>query len=104
MLVWRSWENLSSRLRADDVTQIPFLTSDSGSVLKEQAIASVAGSGSLDLVFADKMSNELPRVSDAAMINGRILLQAESQRRYPCRYTSSEQVSTLVSTWEPWLL
>lgn len=43
------------------------------------------------------MSTELPRASDAAVTNGRVLLEAEGPSRYPCRYTGSEQVNKLFS-------
>ncbi|XP_053476894.1 uncharacterized protein FAM241A [Ictalurus furcatus] len=37
------------------------------------------------------MSKEVPRVSDATVINGRVFLEAEGQSRYSGRYTGSEQ-------------
>ncbi|MCJ8730717.1 hypothetical protein PDJAM_G00187700 [Pangasius djambal] len=37
------------------------------------------------------MSKESPTVRDATVINGRVFLEAEGQRRYPCRHTGSEQ-------------
>lgn len=43
------------------------------------------------------MSKELPTVSDATVINGRVFLQAQGRSRNPCRYTGSEQVNKLVS-------
>lgn len=37
------------------------------------------------------MSKELPTVGDATVFNGRVFLEAEGQRRYPCRHTGREQ-------------
>ncbi|KAK3554438.1 hypothetical protein QTP70_023028 [Hemibagrus guttatus] len=47
------------------------------------------------------MSKELHTVSDATVINGRVFLEEEGQRRYPCRYTAGSEQNDLRARARP---